>query len=83
MLVLTRRIGESVLIGDEIEVTILDVKGDSVRIGIQAPRETRIQRAEIVDAVGVENASSAADAGAGGAAVEAALAEAIRRARRG
>lgn len=81
MLVLTRRIGESVLVGDEIEVTVLDVKGDSIRIGIKAPRETRIQRAEIVDLVGAENASAAADAG--GADVEASLAEAIRHARRG
>ena len=60
MLVLTRRIGESVLIGDEIEVTLLDVKGDSVRLGIKAPRETRIQRSEIVDAVSAENVSAAA-----------------------
>lgn len=59
MLVLTRKVGESLLIGDEIEVTLLDIKGDSVRIGIKAPRETRIQRAEIVAAVGNENASAA------------------------
>lgn len=59
MLVLTRRIGERVLIGDDIEVTVLDVKGDSVRIGIQAPRETRIQRAEILAAVATENVSAA------------------------
>lgn len=59
MLVLTRRIGETVLIGDDIEVTILDIKGDSIRIGIQAPRSTRIQRAEIVDAVRTENAQAA------------------------
>ncbi len=63
MLVLTRKVGESVLIGGEIEVTLLDIKGDSVRIGVRAPRETRIQRAEILEAVGSENAS-AADAGA-------------------
>jgi len=59
MLVLTRRIGERILIGDDVEVTVLDVKGDSIRIGISAPRETRIQRAEIVEAVGAENASAA------------------------
>ncbi|MBD7957420.1 carbon storage regulator CsrA [Microbacterium sp. Sa4CUA7] len=59
MLVLTRRVGERLLIGDDIEVTVLDVKGDSVRIGIQAPRETRIQRAEIVAAVATENVSAA------------------------
>lgn len=63
MLVLTRRIGESLLIGDDVEVTLLDIKGDSVRIGIRAPRETCIQRSEIVDAVVAENVSAAADAG--------------------
>jgi len=62
-LVLTRRIGESVRIDGEIEVTLLDIKGDSVRIGVKAPRETRIQRSEIVDAVVAENVSAAADSG--------------------
>ena len=56
---LTRRIGERVLIGDDIELTVLEVKGDSIRLGIQAPRETRIQRAEIVAAVETENRSAA------------------------
>jgi carbon storage regulator len=60
MLVLTRRIGESVLIGGEITVTVLDIKGDSIRLGIDAPRQTRIQRAEIVEAVGEENVSATA-----------------------
>lgn len=64
MLVLTRRIGESIRIDGEIEVTLLDIKGDSVRIGVNAPRETRIQRSEIVDAVVAENVSAAADSGA-------------------
>lgn len=59
MLVLTRRVGESVLIGGEVTVTVLDVKGDSIRIGVDAPRSTRIQRAEIVAAVGAENVSAA------------------------
>ncbi|MEH3090140.1 MAG: carbon storage regulator CsrA [Microbacterium arborescens] len=59
MLVLTRRVGERVLIGDDIELTVLEVKGDSIRLGIQAPRETRIQRAEIVAAVESENVSAA------------------------
>jgi carbon storage regulator len=62
MLVLTRKIGESVLIGGEIEVTLLDIKGDSVRIGVNAPRETRIQRSEIVDAVVAENTAAAGTA---------------------
>ena len=65
MLVLTRRIGESVRIDGEIEVTLLDIKGDSVRIGVKAPRETRIQRSEIVRAVEDENVSAtASDEGA-------------------
>ena len=62
MLVLTRRIGERVLIGDDVEVTVLEVKGDSVRLGIQAPRETRIHRAEIIAAVETENVSAAQSA---------------------
>jgi carbon storage regulator len=78
MLVLTRRVGESVLIGGEIEVTLLDIKGDRVRIGVNAPRETRIQRAEIVEAVGEQNAASAATADAATAKV---LGEAIARLR--
>lgn len=75
MLVLTRRIGERVLIGDDIEVTVLEVKGDSVRIGIQAPRETRIHRAEIVAAVERENVSAAQAAPD----VESALLQALAR----
>ncbi|GAA1735268.1 carbon storage regulator CsrA [Microbacterium paludicola] len=74
MLVLTRRIGETVLIGDDIEVTVLDVKGDSIRIGIQAPRTTRIQRAEIVEVVGAENAQAARAGADAEAALRAALA---------
>ena len=74
MLVLTRRIGESVLIGDDVEVTLLDVKGDSIRIGIAAPRTTRIQRAEIVEAVGAENAQAAHAGADAEAALKAALA---------
>lgn len=73
MLVLTRRIGESLLIGDDVEVTVLDVKGDSIRIGIRAPRETRIQRAEIVEAVRAENAEAAHAGDAAEQALRAAL----------
>lgn len=65
MLVLTRRIGERVLIGDDVELTVLDVKGDTVRIGVQAPRETRIQRAELVEAVEKENVEAAAQSDSG------------------
>ncbi|WP_193598140.1 carbon storage regulator CsrA [Microbacterium sp. YJN-G] len=78
MLVLTRKIGESVLIGGEIEVTLLDIKGDSIRIGVNAPRETRIQRSEIVNAVVAEN-TAAADTGAGADAADAIVAALARR----
>ena len=67
MLVLTRRLNESILIGDDVTVTILGVTPGGVRIGIDAPRDTSINRAEIVLAVSDENqqavqASSGADA---------------------
>lgn len=55
MLVLTRKPGERVLIGDDIVVTILDARGDGVRIGIDAPRGIRIQRDEVVKAVSDAN----------------------------
>ncbi len=47
MLVLTRRIGESIVIGDNIKMTILNVKGNQVRIGIEAPKDISIHREEI------------------------------------
>jgi carbon storage regulator len=51
MLVLTRKPGEKILIGDDIVVTVLDARGDSVRIGIDAPRGVKIQRDEVLRAV--------------------------------
>ena len=65
MLVLTRKPGEKILIGDDIVITVLDARGDSVRIGIDAPRGVKIQRDEVVRAVSEANlAATTADADA-------------------
>ena len=47
MLILTRRVGETLMIGDEVSVTVLGVKGNQVRIGVNAPREVAVHREEI------------------------------------
>lgn len=62
MLVLTRKKGERVMIGDDIVVTVIDVRGDGVRIGFDAPRGVSIQRAEVVSAVKEANTGAAASA---------------------
>ncbi|HFQ89298.1 MAG TPA: carbon storage regulator [Desulfobulbus sp.] len=55
MLVLTRRPGEGIVIGDNITVKIIEVKGGGIRIGIDAPRETKIYRQEVYDRIRQEN----------------------------
>jgi carbon storage regulator len=59
VLVLTRKRGESILIGDDIVITLVELRGDAVRIGIDAPGGVRIQREEIVAAVGEANVEAA------------------------
>lgn len=51
MLVLSRKIKEALVIGDNIKITILDVEGDNIKLGIDAPREVRIYRQEVFDAI--------------------------------
>ncbi|MFZ3453288.1 carbon storage regulator CsrA [Arthrobacter sp. 7Tela_A1] len=61
MLVLTRKSGEQILIGDDIVITVLDSRGDGVRIGIDAPRGVKIQRHEVVRAVEEANVAATAE----------------------
>lgn len=55
MLVLTRKVGESIIIGDNIEITVLDSHSSEIKLGITAPRSVVILRREIYDAIGDEN----------------------------
>lgn len=51
MLILTRRVGETVMIGDDVAVTVLGVKGDQVRVGVNAPKEVSVHREEIYERI--------------------------------
>jgi carbon storage regulator len=55
MLILTRKIGESITIGDQIRIYVIDVKGRQVRLGIEAPTETTVHRSEVYEKVIEEN----------------------------
>lgn len=62
MLVLSRRVGEQIVIGEDIVLTVVEVRNDSVRLGIDAPRHVAVNRAEVLRAVEEAN-RAAADAG--------------------
>lgn len=59
MLILTRRIGETLIVGTEVSVTVIGVKGNQVRLGIDAPKDVQVHREEIYDRVQVEKAEQA------------------------
>ena len=59
MLVLSRQRDESIIIGDNIVITVVDVRGDKVRLGIDAPREVSVHRREIYEAIQRENKQAA------------------------
>jgi carbon storage regulator len=61
MLVLTRKLGESIAIDDHIKIVVVQIKGKQVRLGIQAPKETKIHREEVYTAIKEQNQASVKD----------------------
>ncbi len=59
MLVLTRKVNQSIVIGDEIEVVVLEVRGEQVRIGVRAPKAIAVHRKEIYEQIRQENLNAA------------------------
>ncbi|NOR41650.1 MAG: carbon storage regulator CsrA [Gammaproteobacteria bacterium] len=59
MLILTRKTGETLMVGDDVTVTVLDVRGNQVRIGINAPREVAVHREEIYERIKQEGVRAA------------------------
>lgn len=59
MLILTRKIDETIMIGDQIEITVVDIRGDHVKLGIKAPRNVKVYRQEVYQAIQKENIEAA------------------------
>lgn len=64
MLILARRINESIVIGDDIRVSVIDIKGDQIKLGIEAPRDVKVYRQEVYEAIQQENREAAKSAAA-------------------
>ncbi len=63
MLILTRRVGETLMIGDDVTVTVLGVKGNQVRIGVNAPRDVAVHREEIYERIKREKTQASESTG--------------------
>jgi carbon storage regulator len=59
MLILSRKVNEKIMIGDDISISIIDVRGDQVRLGVEAPRSVKVFRQEVFDAIKAENRAAA------------------------
>ncbi|MDE1047462.1 MAG: carbon storage regulator CsrA [Candidatus Nanopelagicales bacterium] len=60
MLVLSRKVGESIVIGDDVVVTILEIRGDLIRVGIDAPKRVKVHRSEVFEAIEAANKEAVA-----------------------
>jgi len=83
VLVLSRRKDETIMVGDEIEITVVDVKGDTVRLGIAAPKSVSVHRKEIYEAIQAENIAAARPEAVQGTGAAAGLAALLRRQKQG
>jgi carbon storage regulator len=63
MLILSRRVNEKIVIGDDVVVSVVEVRGDQVKLGIDAPRNVKVFRQEVFDAIQEENKRAAAASG--------------------
>jgi len=59
MLILARKVNERIIIGDDIEISVVDIKGDQVKLGINAPRSVKVYRQEVFEAIQEENRKAA------------------------
>ena len=62
MLILSRKVGEKIMIGEDISISIIEVRGDQVRIGVDAPKTVKVFRQEVFDAILAENKAAAQSA---------------------
>ncbi|MCL2008003.1 MAG: carbon storage regulator CsrA [Treponema sp.] len=62
MLILSRKTNEKIMIGDDISVSIIEIRGDQVRIGVEAPKKIKVFRQEVYDAIRAENEAAAKSA---------------------